>query len=835
MQIRLLTIIPFCFFSLYASDEKLINKPPRPPRNAKTCFGFDDAKTTLLCERWKASVATAGVATGGVVLTGAAVPFIAPVALYAMLASIVGFAATSPMTAYCAVRSETPLEDMDEEMKNAFLHAQNIKNVSVTTLQAAMLVAAVIENGKAPCESVIEKPAFAPTDQSMTHVEQEPQSISIAETFKDKVNTQQVTPAIEALHAKHQAVTMLLHKQFQQQIEDVNQKIPIETRIAAAEYRSTIAHEVAEKLTFEQIKQSGGVEQALPAIIQTIPASTLTNILYNMTVVLGLRPSRADDFDAKMSLYNLGKDTINDDCPQQQIGLEAGATAHATQAAEMPIQGASDNIATQKIFIPGMISGGTDQHKNNNTQVPEASVADKAVGGAVCVAAKVFGLETQAQQMDRQNREYREQVALQVFQEEMRYRDSHGLRTLDEARVHMQQEFQHKQLQQKIDLEKQQAIQNQQIIKTFETQTKPKQFDLYVDAKSIAETELKYCMQINDAKRACEAVQKMQHIAEGIAEDLVRADPKYKSICDKKGKMTPSERKLINEKKVEILNQLDAYAQEKSKIGQSNAVLMGNNDKKATPEKKAVAGQLKADSKLKEITNNSGGGKGPEKNDDNNAKKAAATALTAKAIKEAEKKAQELARKKAQQNIAKVSKKAAPNRTDISPDRVREALNNPELKKLEQQCTKVQKNNGQRPGTWEDTPGMNAQKYEKLELETTNKYEALCHTNTDVEKIASNTGISKETIKKVKDHVFNNEHIRLDHRTSQEVIGKFDTNVDMIQAWERLQSGNYMDADLELIKHEFAESLLMGNCQVEYSEAHQIADMFFNWFKSLKG
>jgi hypothetical protein len=40
-------------------------------------------------------------------------------------------------------------------------------------------------------------------------------------------------------------------------------------------------------------------------------------------------------------------------------------------------------------------------------------------------------------------------------------------------------------------------------------------------------------------------------------------------------------------------------------------------------------------------------------------------------------------------------------------------------------------------------------------------------------------------------------------------------------------------ADLELLRHEFAESLLMENQALDYDTAHDIVEKFFSWRNEL--
>ena len=72
-------------------------------------------------------------------------------------------------------------------------------------------------------------------------------------------------------------------------------------------------------------------------------------------------------------------------------------------------------------------------------------------------------------------------------------------------------------------------------------------------------------------------------------------------------------------------------------------------------------------------------------------------------------------------------------------------------------------------------------------------------TSDDVVQISHQTGIPEWKIQKIKEHVFYNDHI-LDDR-----IGRFDADIDIADAWERLRKGNYNQNDLDLLNHEYYE------------------------------
>ncbi len=87
-------------------------------------------------------------------------------------------------------------------------------------------------------------------------------------------------------------------------------------------------------------------------------------------------------------------------------------------------------------------------------------------------------------------------------------------------------------------------------------------------------------------------------------------------------------------------------------------------------------------------------------------------------------------------------------------------------------------------------------------------------TSDDVVQISHQTGIPEWKIQKIKEHVFYNDHI-LDDR-----IGRFDADIDIADAWERLRKGNYNQNDLDLLNHEYYEHRFEKFFDTDYANAH---------------
>lgn len=108
-------------------------------------------------------------------------------------------------------------------------------------------------------------------------------------------------------------------------------------------------------------------------------------------------------------------------------------------------------------------------------------------------------------------------------------------------------------------------------------------------------------------------------------------------------------------------------------------------------------------------------------------------------------------------------------------------------------------------------------------------YEAIRDSKTDIEAISRNTGIKPENVKKVKDHLFYEEHL-LDRYVDYGIpaeTGRFDSDLGIANAWKRLENGTFTADDIKLLKHETAESWYMRRHGPGYTDAHNAADKRF--------
>lgn len=113
---------------------------------------------------------------------------------------------------------------------------------------------------------------------------------------------------------------------------------------------------------------------------------------------------------------------------------------------------------------------------------------------------------------------------------------------------------------------------------------------------------------------------------------------------------------------------------------------------------------------------------------------------------------------------------------------------------------------------------MSLKEYARQEAEATKMYDNIRASTTDVQEISKNTGVSESRVQRIKDHVFNNEHIKSSGN------GKFDPDYEIAQAWQRLQTGTHNPEDINLLNHEIFESKFEGIFKTDYETAHSASE-----------
>jgi len=105
-------------------------------------------------------------------------------------------------------------------------------------------------------------------------------------------------------------------------------------------------------------------------------------------------------------------------------------------------------------------------------------------------------------------------------------------------------------------------------------------------------------------------------------------------------------------------------------------------------------------------------------------------------------------------------------------------------------------------------------------------YDAIRASDSDISTIAANTGIKPKNIQKVKDHVFNNQHL-LDKYVDYGVPAKkarFDSDLSQAEAWHRLETGTHTQTDINWMKHEVGERWYELKHNAGYTESHNAVE-----------
>lgn len=149
-----------------------------------------------------------------------------------------------------------------------------------------------------------------------------------------------------------------------------------------------------------------------------------------------------------------------------------------------------------------------------------------------------------------------------------------------------------------------------------------------------------------------------------------------------------------------------------------------------------------------------------------------------------------------------------------------------EIEKAEKLLFNIQSENyGGRYGGILDKSNEEQESYAKRAYEEIrNKNELF-----DIEKVSNSSGIKKEDIKKVRDHIFINKHLLNGE------MKRFDESPEIALAWEALEQNRASDKDILLVKHELEELTIMENLGYNYDIAHLYANKKYPWEYKLKG
>ncbi len=105
-------------------------------------------------------------------------------------------------------------------------------------------------------------------------------------------------------------------------------------------------------------------------------------------------------------------------------------------------------------------------------------------------------------------------------------------------------------------------------------------------------------------------------------------------------------------------------------------------------------------------------------------------------------------------------------------------------------------------------------------------YEEIRHRKDDVPAISKNTGLSIETVEKIKHYIF------IDKHNLEEGYQRFYPDCDMAISWQRLVTGNHIPPDVIMLQHEIMEISLVEK-GMSQQEAHRITNQKYNYSQAI--
>jgi hypothetical protein len=108
--------------------------------------------------------------------------------------------------------------------------------------------------------------------------------------------------------------------------------------------------------------------------------------------------------------------------------------------------------------------------------------------------------------------------------------------------------------------------------------------------------------------------------------------------------------------------------------------------------------------------------------------------------------------------------------------------------------------------------------FERQLLAADRAYGEIRLSTTDIQSIAQNTGLKEFQVMRVKNHLFLDDTHQLSTR-----VGQFDADLDIANAWRRMEVGTHTFDDIKLFKHEYFESKFEKIFQTSYENAHNAA------------
>ena len=127
--------------------------------------------------------------------------------------------------------------------------------------------------------------------------------------------------------------------------------------------------------------------------------------------------------------------------------------------------------------------------------------------------------------------------------------------------------------------------------------------------------------------------------------------------------------------------------------------------------------------------------------------------------------------------------------------------------------------------------GILDKSYEEQEEYAQRAYATIRKKNaqSDIKRVAKNSGFSEEDIEKIRNHLFFNEY------QLEKGFSRFDPSAEIALAWEALEQGRQSDLDILLLNHELEELTIMAKYGYDYNKAHLLANKKYPWEYKKRG
>ena len=111
------------------------------------------------------------------------------------------------------------------------------------------------------------------------------------------------------------------------------------------------------------------------------------------------------------------------------------------------------------------------------------------------------------------------------------------------------------------------------------------------------------------------------------------------------------------------------------------------------------------------------------------------------------------------------------------------------------------------------------------------EYDKIRACKTDIQEIAKNTGMPEYKIRRIKNHTFHEKHIirEKDGNIIKTKIKQFDPDPGIAAAWDRLEKGDFIKNDINLLEHEYFESKFERLFKTDYNTAHDKVKLRKKW------